>query len=57
MTIDLTHALKGLSNRELNTLRFIIDSAKKEGVTLSELADFFLAEQIQLDELRESLPW
>ena len=57
MTIDLTHALKGLSNRELNTLRFIIDSAKKEGVTRSELADFFLAEQIQLDELRESLPW
>tara|TARA_B100000686_G_C16762510_1_gene959621 strand:+ start:1793 stop:1966 length:174 start_codon:yes stop_codon:yes gene_type:complete len=57
MTIDLRHAIKGLSNREFNTLRFIIESAKKEGVTLSELAEFFLEEQVEVDALMENLPW
>tara|TARA_B100000686_G_scaffold216345_1_gene223281 strand:- start:229 stop:402 length:174 start_codon:yes stop_codon:yes gene_type:complete len=57
MTINLRHALKGLSNREVYTLRFIIDSAKKEGVTLSELADFFLVEEDEIKKIKESLPW
>ena len=57
MTIDLRHAIKGLSNREFNTLRFIIESAKKEGITLSELAEFFLEELVEVDALMENLPW
>ncbi|HCE76108.1 MAG TPA: hypothetical protein DEP04_05715 [Dehalococcoidia bacterium] len=61
MTIDLRHALMGLSDREVYTLGFILGAAKKEGVTLSELADFFLVEKGGVSEIRskirEDLPW
>lgn len=53
MTAELNHAIKGLSNREMNCTRFIVEVAKKEGLDLSDLA--ILLKVSQQEEIKEEV--
>ncbi len=53
MTAELNHAIKGLSNREMNCTRFIIEVAKSEGLDLSDLA--ILLKVSQQEEIKEEV--
>lgn len=53
MTAELNHVIRGLSNREMNSIRYIVEVAKKEGIDLSDLA--ILLKVSQHEEIKEEV--
>lgn len=54
-TIDMIHACEGLSLRQINTFRFIVETAKFKGLDLEDLACFLQATSDKLEPLKEEV--